>query len=200
MRAPFSSDPPSPRESMIPVENAELFCREVGQGQPIIVLHGGISLDHTYLLPDMDRLSDAYRLIYFDQRGRGKSIGDVANISIQSELEDLEGLRRHLGLDSVAVLGHSWGGYLAMEYALRHPQRVSHLILLHTAPASREGYLLYAQEWAKRRVPHEEKLAALMASARYTAGDPRVVAEFCRIYFGAAIKQPEHLARVNLSF
>ena len=197
MRASFGTNLPSPRHSMIPVEQAELFCREVGQGQPLLILHGGLSLDHTYLLPDMDRLSDAYRLIYYDQRGRGKSIGAVADISLQSELEDLDGLRQQLGLDSVAVLGHSWGGVLAMEYALRYPQRVSHLILLHTAPASQADYQLYAQEWAKRRIPHESKLAALQA--RYKEGELGAVAEFCRIYFGTAIKQPEHLERMNLS-
>lgn len=60
------SDQPVAREGYAPVENAALFYREVGQGQPIIVIHGGPDFDHIYLLPDMDRLADSYRLIYYD--------------------------------------------------------------------------------------------------------------------------------------
>ncbi|HVO43290.1 MAG TPA: hypothetical protein VMT34_11735 [Aggregatilineales bacterium] len=67
MCANFQSDQPFPREGYAPVENAELFYREVGHGRPIILIHGGPDFDHTYLLPDMDRLSDSYGLIYYDQ-------------------------------------------------------------------------------------------------------------------------------------
>ncbi len=68
MRSNFSSNQPAPREGYIPVENAKLYYREIGQGQPpIIILHGGPDFDHSYLLPDMDRLADAFRLIYDDQ-------------------------------------------------------------------------------------------------------------------------------------
>ncbi len=71
MRSNFPSNEPAPREGYIAVENAKLHYREIGQGQPIIILHGGPDFDHSYLLPDMDRLADPFRLIYYDQRGRG---------------------------------------------------------------------------------------------------------------------------------
>jgi proline iminopeptidase len=50
-----------------------LFCRDVGEGPPILVLHGGPDFDHAYLLPELDRLADSFRLLYYDQRGRGRS-------------------------------------------------------------------------------------------------------------------------------
>lgn len=62
-----------PREGRISVGKTSLFYREIGQGQPIIVIHGGPDFDHSYLLPDLDRLADSFRLIYYDQRGRGRS-------------------------------------------------------------------------------------------------------------------------------
>src|SRR5439155_10190260 len=68
----------TPRESRIPVGNASLYAREIGRGQPIIVLHGGPDFDHRYLLPDLDRLADGFRLIYYDQRGRGEIGGPCA--------------------------------------------------------------------------------------------------------------------------
>lgn len=202
MCASFRSDPPAPRESVVPVKNAELFYREIGQGRPIIVIHGGPDFDHTYLLPDMDRLSDSYRLIYYDQRGRGKSRGELRleEISIEQTIEDLEGLRNYLQLESVAILGHSWGGHVAMQYAIQHPDRVSHMVLMNTAPASYEDYRLVRQERLGRTAVHAEKLNALASSAEYEAGDPETVAEYYRIIFGTTIKRPEHLERLNLSW
>jgi proline iminopeptidase len=60
----------SPIESRIPVGSTSLYVRVVGKGPSVIVLHGGPDFDHRYLVPDLDRLGDAFRLIYYDQRGR----------------------------------------------------------------------------------------------------------------------------------
>src|SRR5258707_15714328 len=82
----------APRESRIPVGKASLYCREIGRGQPIIVLHGGPDFDHGYLLPELDRLADAFRLIYYDQRGRGKSADHVQpeDVTLTSDVDDLD--------------------------------------------------------------------------------------------------------------
>ena len=53
-----------PREDLIRIGQAQLYVREIGAGRPIIVIHGGPDFDHCYLLPEMDRLADAFRLIY----------------------------------------------------------------------------------------------------------------------------------------
>lgn len=141
-------DSPASREGFVPVDGAAIYFRDVGRGRPIIVLHGGPDFSHTYLLPDLDLLSDSFHLIYYDQRGRGSSAAGVRaeDVTIESEMEDLDGVRRFFRLESVAVLGHSWGGLLALEYALRHPLRVSHLILLNPAPASHDDLMLLKEE------------------------------------------------------
>src|ERR1700746_3918399 len=79
------------RESRIPVHGAGLYCREVGRGAPMIVLHGGPDFDISYLLPELDRLSDKFRLIYYDQRGRGRSTNHVKpeEVTLESEMADL---------------------------------------------------------------------------------------------------------------
>ena len=192
------ADQSIPREGYVQVQDARLFYREIGQGQPIMVIHGGPTFDHNYLLPDMDRLSRSFRLIYYDQRGRGKSGENVQpeQVSLQSEIQDLEGLREYFHLDSVAVLGHSWGGLLAMEYATRHPQRVSHLILLNTAPASHNDWVLFQQELRKTAADDLDKKEALAATAKYQMGDLETDAEYYRIHFRATVRQPELLERV----
>jgi proline iminopeptidase len=197
MCAHLQSNPP--REGVIPVENARLYYREIGQGQPILVLHGGPDFDHTYFLPELDRLSDSFRLIYYDQRGRGKSAGNVQpeEVTILSDVEDLERLRKYFQLETVAVLGHSWGGLLAMEYTSRHPDRVSHLILMSTAPASHEDYMFLRQELTRKRTPAEiEKLKARASDTNYQVGDPDTEAAYYRIHFRPALRQPEQLDMV----
>lgn len=97
---------PAPRESRIPVGKASLYARDIGQGQPITVLHGGPDFDHSYLLPDLDRLADAFRLIYYDQRGRGMSADGVQpdDVTLASDLEDVNRVREHFRLESTALL------------------------------------------------------------------------------------------------
>src|SRR5215467_13580607 len=89
--------PSKAHEGRIPVNGAELYYREVGKGTPVIVLHGGPDFDSSYLLPELDSLSDSFRLIYYDQRGRGRSAKSVKpeDVSLESEMSDLDGVREH---------------------------------------------------------------------------------------------------------
>ena len=143
MSSGASSDALPAREAYVQIGDARLFTRVVGSGPPVIVLHGGPDFDHTYLLPELDRLAQHARLIYYDQRGRGRSADGVRpeDVTLASEMSDLDGLRRSIGVESVGLIGHSWGGLLAMEYAARHPDRVTRLILLNTAPASHADWV-----------------------------------------------------------
>jgi proline iminopeptidase len=198
MRDHLQTDQADPSDGYIPVGNAALYYRAIGHGPPMLVLHGGPDFDHNYLLPDLDRLADSLRLIYYDQRGRGKSVVNVQpdDVTIQSEIEDIDLVRAYFGLESVAVLGHSWGGLLALEYAIRHPQRVSHLILLNSAPVSHDDLALFRE--ARRATAAEDlaQMQALSSSARYQAGDLQSDADYYRIHFRRALRQPEQLERL----
>jgi proline iminopeptidase len=199
MSAEFSVELRTASEGHVRTDSARLYYRTVGEGRPIIVLHGGPDFDHHYLLPEMDRLADSFRLVYYDQRGRGRSAGEVrpGEVSIASEVEDLDDVRRHFGFDSVAVLGHSWGGVLAMEYATRHPDRVSHLILVNTAPASAEDALVLREHLLNTRPAGDvERMRALASSPRYQAGNLEAEAEYYRIHFSVALRRPERLEQV----
>ena len=75
-------------EGHVEVGPARLHCRVVGEGPTIVVLHGGPDFDHTYLLPELDRLAGAFRLVYYDQRGRGRSAEGVepSDVSIAARI------------------------------------------------------------------------------------------------------------------
>jgi proline iminopeptidase len=82
----------APRESWIPVGDGSLFVRDIGRGQPLIVLHGGPDFDQSYLAPDLDRWADAFHVVYYDQRGRGRSADRVHpdEVTLTSDLDDLD--------------------------------------------------------------------------------------------------------------
>ncbi len=179
----------APGEGRIPVDGGSLYVREVGKGPAIIVLHGGPDFDSGYFLPDMDALAKSYRLIYYDQRGRGKSADGVRpeDVTLASDLEDLDAVRRHFHLDAPVVLGHSWGTVLALEYALRYPKTVSRLILMNPAPASTADFAVMRESYIRELGPDLDLQRQLMATAAYKAGDPETVAARYRIHFKPAL-------------
>ncbi len=185
-------------ETRIPAGSTTLYSRAVGQGTPVIVLHGGPDFDHGYLLPELDRLSDAFRLIYYDQRGRGKSADNVRpqDVTLASDLDDIDRVRRHYALDAVVLLGHSWGAVLAVEYALRNPTHVSHLILMNPAPVSVSDLAAVRTAYLERLGEAMDRQRAIVSSAAYQAGDPEAVARRYRIHFQPSLKRPEDYERM----
>ena len=188
----------APHEDRIPVGGATLYARDVGRGQPIVVVHGGPDFDHTYLLPDLDRLADSYRLVYYDQRGRGRSAEGVRpeDVTLASDIADLDKVREHSRLARTAILGHSWGTVLALEYAIRHPDRVSHLILMNPALASAADYRQFRKERREKMGADLDRIRAVAATDGYKAGDPDAVVAYYRIHFKAALARPEDYERL----
>jgi proline iminopeptidase len=194
-------------ERRIPVAGASLYSRAIGRGhQPVIVLHGGPDFDHRYLLPELDRLADRFRLIYYDQRGRGDSAEGVRpeDVTLASDLEDLDRVRQFYGLDAPVLLGHSWGAVLALEYALRHPTHVARLILMNPAPASASDVAVLRKAYLEGLGADMDSQKEILASAAYQAGDPETVAARYRIHFEHALVRTEDyeslMARMKAAF
>jgi proline iminopeptidase len=124
-------------EGTVAVDGAELFYVTHGSGRPLMLMHGGLGPDHSYFRPWLDALGDEIALIYYDHRGGGRSsrLTSFAGITHDTLTDDADRLRAHLGHESMTLLGHSYGGMLALEYALRYPHRLDGLILCCTAPA-----------------------------------------------------------------
>jgi proline iminopeptidase len=114
------------------IRDVSLFVKVLGQGYPLLLMHGGPGLDYTTLLP-LDPLADQFTLIFYDHRCNGHSEGaEVTSMTWENLTADADALRQALGFDQWAVLGHSFGGNVALEYALRYPHSLSHLILMNT--------------------------------------------------------------------
>ena len=119
---------------VIQTDVGALYYEEVGEGKPLLIAHGGPGLHHG-LYRTLDPLGATRRLVYWDHRGHGRS-GPLPEGAVGMELfaDDAVRLADHLGLDSFAVFGHSFGGWVAQEIALRYPERVSALVLAATTP------------------------------------------------------------------
>lgn len=115
------------------VENGgRIYYEEEGHGTPLVLINGGPGCTHQGFHPYFSQISDCAHIIYYDQRGTGRSSRDKTSktYTIKQAVDDLEGLRKALGIDKWAVLGWSYGGLLAQCYALKYPDRVTGLILV----------------------------------------------------------------------
>lgn len=120
------------------------------------VIHGGPGGDHSGFKPGWSTLTDTMQLVYFDHRGQGRSLrGDPDRYTLDENVEDMEALRRHLGLGPVVSFGTSYGGMVAMAHAARYPEAVSHLVLMVTA--SHGGFIERAQRIVAERGTTEQR-------------------------------------------
>lgn len=140
-------------------EGDHMVERKVG-----FVIHGGPGSDHTGFKPGYSALAQKMQLVYFDHRGQGRSArGDVAKYTLDENVEDMEALRKHLGLGPIVSIGTSYGGMVAQAHAARYPKSVSHLILVVTA--SHKGFTARSREIVAERGTEAQKrmCAALYA-------------------------------------
>ena len=160
-----------------------------GKGSPVIVIHGGPGMDHATLAADLVPLEQRHRVIYYDQRGGGRSTlpVDSALLTIDHHVRDLEALRRHLRLRKVTLLAHSFGPAVAALYAIRHPQRVDRMIFLGPIPP-RKGEFSQQYGATLRSRLTAEQLARVEELSFETAN----VAEVCREYW--SIMTPPRVA------
>ena len=124
--------------------------------RPALVIHGGPGGDHSGFKPALSPLAEQLQLVYFDHRGQGRSArGNPALYTLDENVEDMEALRRHLGLGPVVSIGISYGGMVAMAHAARYPDAVSHMVLAVTA--SHSGFLRRAQDFVREKGTAEQR-------------------------------------------
>jgi proline iminopeptidase len=134
-------------------DDPQIYVREVGRGpRTIVMLHGGWGAEHGGLVTAVQGLHEGRRFVFYDQRGSLRSPAPDASITFDRHVEDLELLRRELGLERVTLVGHSMGAILASAYATRYPSRIERLVLISPAylknpipepekPLQHQGYL-----------------------------------------------------------
>ena len=199
---------PSPDQAL--VDSAEyatlngftFFIRQIGSGEPVLVCHGGPGLDHTYLMPQMGKLGKQARMIFYDQRACGLSghIVDSGMMRLDTFIADMEAIRQHLGLEKMSLLGHSFGGFLAMAYTSRYPDRISHLILMNSMPPT---YTLWQQgnDALFNRISPEQhqEITAVQQSDAYMLGEAKGYEDLFRVMYKLQFDNPALIDSLNIT-
>jgi proline iminopeptidase len=194
-------------------DGVALHVEELGEGLPLIVLHGGPGLDHTMFRPYLDPLADDFRLVYVDQRGQGRSDRvDPQTLSLEVFASDVDLVAGALGAERFALLGHSFGAIVATFHAIELGTAEAYVIsgggdsdaaLMADVEASlaslgEQGREI-AESWEREQtVQTEEELAELMRAqmpfhfagevpegyAEETAYSPEVLRHFASAGYG----------------
>ena len=100
----------------------------------IVMLHGGPGFDHSYLKPELQALAEHAQVVFLDQRGQGRSDpGNPGDWHLDQWADDVATFCRMLGIEKPILLGHSFGGFVALATAVRHPELASGLVILASA-------------------------------------------------------------------
>lgn len=186
-------------EGFVRVNGVELFFRAAGSGEPVVVLHGGPSPGSRYLVPLVERLAGEFRVVAYDQRGTGRSsFPSDSAMSRDRFVDDLEDLREVLGFERIHLVGHSWGGHIALTYAVRHPDRLRSLALVGTTePGSRYDEEFRENLDARRTAADSTALAGLFGSAGFERGDVATLDRVYRVVYRSWFADPALAERLS---
>lgn len=166
-------------------DGARLFYRVVGSsGDTIIAVHGGPGVDLESIAGDFVPLAEHHVVVFYDQRGAGRSTlpEDRSTLNAEQQIRDLDAVRNHFGLASVALVAHSYGPLLAATYALAHPDAVRRMVLFNPVPPYLDDF------WTRFGAAVSERLdsaqAARMSEVARRLADPGEDArQACREYW-----------------
>lgn len=141
-------------------DSVDLAARRLGDGPTLLVLHGGPSMGYRYLVGGLRGLAEDHSVVFYDQRGVGRS-GSVPageTVTHQRWVQDVGAVMDVLGEDQTVLVGHSWGGHLALSFALEAPERVAGLVLISTAEPG-TAFADAVQNALRRRTAAEDSIA-----------------------------------------
>lgn len=183
---------------------ATIYYEVLGSGPrtPLVVAHGGTPYGHVYIHYGgaVDSLAKDRRVIYYDQRGRALSpaLKPGQSCTIADAVADLEALRAHLGIERMDLIGHSFGGFVLLAFAARHPERVNRMILVGSPPP--RGADFNPLTPALREIFPEAADQYARADAALKSGDKSAMVAFIRAFGSFAIhsqkKRDEFLSRL----
>lgn len=163
------------KEELLSINGTQIYVKVMGQGEPLLIVHGGPGLSHDYFLPHLKPLAENHQLIFYDQRGTGRSSVDLDSASMTLDLfvEDIEAIRKHFKLDKLNIVGHSWGGFISSLYAIKYPKKVRSLVLIASSPMNSHlrDVMIVKQ---KSAVTQEDlkSMRTITKSKEFAAGDP----------------------------
>jgi proline iminopeptidase len=172
------------KQGYVDANGVMIYYEEFGRGEPLMIVHGGPGASHDYLIP----LARQNRLIFIDERGSGKSEkpDDVKKYTVENMAEDVEAVRKALDLGKINLLGHSYGGVLALAYALKYQENLSHLILCSTFASTSEMNKVFEKIKENMTPELRERINKMESEGLYGHGLPYEQNRYTQEYMTAA--------------
>jgi proline iminopeptidase len=171
-------------------DSARLYYRVIGHGaDTIIAIHGGPGLDHETIFGDFKVLGDKHTVIFYDQRGGGKSTlpADTTTLVAARQVQDLDELRKHFGVERVTLVAHSYGPLLAASYAIAHPENVKRMVFFGPVPPRRGDFWQRFGKSVNARLDSVQRRKLAAAGRRLT--DPSAdTRQACREYWAIGLR------------
>ena len=189
-------------EGFMFINNSEVYYKTMGEGEPLLVIHGGPVLDHSYFLPHLESLAKDFQLIFYDQRACGKSSIDIdsATMNLAGFVEDIEQIRQKMGFEKINILGHSWGGLVAMKYAIAHNDKIDRLILSNSMAPSATDWQTENIEASKQINPDDRRrLDNIVSTGLIRSANPTpYIKEMMLLSFKSQMANAENISKLNL--
>lgn len=181
-------------------DGTALAMTTMGTGPTLLVLHGGPSLGHRYLVEAFEGLAADYTVVLYDQRGTGRSGPEGAPRSGLARLiGDVDGVSDVLGADQIVLIGHSWGAHLAMSYAVDDPDRLEGLVLVSPAePGSRFADLQTANLERNTTAEDSSEVARIFTSEAFEQGSVSTMDRLSRAMYRPWFAQREDVGSLHV--
>jgi proline iminopeptidase len=179
---------PKRQEGYVEAGNGvRLFYRLLGSGpDTLVIIHGGPGFTMDYFLEDLAPLAEHHALLFYDQRGTGRStlISDSISLNAQRFIEDVEAIRKYFGIQRFELLGHSWGTAIAALYAMQYPQHLNRMINVGVLPLQQYQLIeAFKQLEAKRDRSKLKRMNELRAARLADPGNSEVCTAYYTIWF-----------------
>ena len=198
----FSKKEISTTSGFLEINGSQVYYKTIGEGEPLVIVHGGPVMDHSYLLPHLEELAKDYQLILYDQRACGRASVEVqvATMNLDGFVEDIEQIRQALKLEKINLLGHSWGGLLAMKYGIKYPENLNHLILSNSIAPSVADWQLEGGRVSERATnkDRQDRQAIMESGALQSENPSKAIEKLLRISFRPQMYDTTNLSKLNL--
>lgn len=188
------------KEELMSINGTKLFVKTIGKGEPIVVVHGGPGMNHTYFMPHFHQLAKDYQVILYDQRASGQSATPSPDsVTLSFFADDIEGIRKATGQDKITLLAHSWGAIPAIEYAKRYPEQTRAIIFCNSIPLNKEfDSQMRENQLQKTSGLDSTDRSIIMGSPNFKAGKASAYRKLLLLSFRNSFSKESNFHKLNL--
>jgi proline iminopeptidase len=188
-------------QDTIEVPGGKLYAQAMGKGAPILVVHGGPGLSHSYLAPGLSFLGKDYQIIYYDQRASGNSpVSDSSYMTLDQFVQDIDRVRDYYKVNRITLIAHSWGGLLATLYSAKYAEHVENLILINSIGLESKGNNQGSSVLQKRFTREDSVLLnGIYQSNEFQSGQVKAYEQLLGFFFTKQFYDPTFAKRLSLN-